>query len=95
MSSALEAAFKMVDEVGKQTYELHNCRNTDSLWHLQDGDGTLDRFEVKKLCSMVEGKQMSEKELNEAMAALDSDSSGKVSFEEFKQYWEENISTGG
>ena len=61
----------------------------------EDGDGTLDRFEVKKLCSMVEGKQMSEKELNEAMAALDSDSSGKVSFEEFKQYWEENISTGG
>ena len=41
------------------------------------------------------GKRLSDGELDDAMAELDTDNSGEVDFEEFKEYWEDNFASGG
>jgi Ca2+-binding EF-hand superfamily protein len=60
----------------------------------QDGSGLLDREEVRELVGMM-GKRLSDGELDDAMAELDTDNSGEVDFEEFKEYWEDNFASGG
>ena len=52
----------------------------------QDGSGSLDRNEVRRLVEMV-GARLTEKELDAAMAELDPSGDGQVQFSEFKQYW--------
>lgn len=52
----------------------------------QDGSGSLDRGEVRKLIEMV-GASVKDAELDEAMAALDPSGDGQVDFPEFKKYW--------
>jgi hypothetical protein len=60
----------------------------------QDGSGFLDRDEVRTVVEMFMG-QMSDTDLDEAMAALDESGDGQVDFPEFRKYWFENLGTGG
>jgi predicted PurR-regulated permease PerM/Ca2+-binding EF-hand superfamily protein len=60
----------------------------------EDGSGYLDREEVRTVVEMFMG-QMSDDDLDEAMAALDESGDGQVDFPEFRKYWFENLGTGG
>ena len=51
-----------------------------------DGGGTLDRDEVGQLSEKL-GRKLTDKELDEMMAKMDSDGSGAVEFEEFATYF--------
>ena len=59
------------------------------LWKAMDADGsgTLDRGEVRA-CMESMGKKLSDKEFDSAMAEIDADNSGEVSFEEFLEWWQ-------
>ena len=47
-----------------------------------DGSGTLEAGEIRRLCAAM-GAALSDAELSDAMAAIDTDRNGRVSFEEF------------
>ena len=51
-----------------------------------DGDGTLDREEVRQLSDSL-GRKLNETELDEMMAKMDSDGSGCVDFVEFEMHF--------
>ena len=50
----------------------------------QDGSGELDRDEVRKLVNMIRAEPFADDELDAAMAEMDGDGGGAVSFDEFK-----------
>lgn len=54
-----------------------------------DGNSTLERDEILAMSTKL-GQDMSEQQCDEAMAAMDEDGNGTVSFDEFKQYWAAN-----
>eukprot|EP01046_Picozoa_sp_COSAG06_P052999 COSAG06_NODE_9055_length_2001_cov_3.399579_2_plen_173_part_01 len=51
-----------------------------------DGSGSLDRDEVGELCKTM-GKALSQKGIDKAMADMDEDESGLISFDEFEPWW--------
>jgi glycerol-3-phosphate dehydrogenase len=51
-----------------------------------DGNGYLDHQEIGEVAEVL-GFPMSEKELAVAFQELDADSNGRISFEEFEQWW--------
>ena len=53
----------------------------------EDHSGALDIDEIEKLCKSL-GKNMSKKEVASALADMDADGSGEISFEEFEPWWE-------
>lgn len=59
-----------------------------------DGGGTLDRDEIRQLARRL-GKRLSDKQLNEAMMAMDADGSGDVAFDEFLSWWKGYLASGG
>ena len=62
----------------------------------EDGNGTLDRNEIKQLMQIMEPRRgITNEELDEAMVEIDTSGDGLVDFEEFKAYWEKNINEGG
>ena len=62
----------------------------------EDGNGTLDRNEIKQLMQIMEPRRgITNEELDEAMVEIDTSGDGTVDFEEFKAYWEKNIDEGG
>eukprot|EP01044_Picomonas_judraskeda_P009895 COSAG03_NODE_1238_length_4492_cov_78.167084_4_plen_331_part_00 len=60
------------------------------MWKQIDGDdsGELDAAELKKVMLLM-GKDESALDMGSAMASLDKDSSGSVSFGEFQTWWDE------
>lgn len=52
-----------------------------------DGSGTLDRSEVEKAVRML-GRYLSGTDVDDAMAEMDGDGNGEVSFAEFQTWWE-------
>lgn len=62
----------------------------------EDGNGTLDRNEIKQLMQIMEPRRgITNEELDAAMVEIDTSGDGTVDFEEFKAYWEKNIDEGG
>ena len=62
----------------------------------EDGNGTLDRNEIKQLMQIMEPRRgITNEELDEAMVEIDTSGDGLVDFEEFKAHWEKNINEGG
>eukprot|EP01052_Picozoa_sp_SAG31_P010347 SAG31_NODE_565_length_14056_cov_22.573189_6_plen_393_part_00 len=53
----------------------------------EDGDGTLGRHEVEKLCAEINGRKLTTEELDEAMLDMDYDGDGAVTFDEFVAWW--------
>ena len=51
-----------------------------------DGDGTLDREEVRQLSDNL-GRRLNETELNEIISKMDSDGSGGVDFAKFETHF--------
>ena len=51
----------------------------------EDGGGTLDREEIRKLAKRL-GKRLTESKLDEAMGEMDSDASGEVDFDVRQHY---------
>ena len=58
-----------------------------------DGNGTLDRGEISELGEAMMGQSMSEEQLDVAMSIMDADGNGAVDFDEFLQWWMENVKT--
>eukprot|EP01052_Picozoa_sp_SAG31_P029962 SAG31_NODE_3030_length_4767_cov_3.085904_2_plen_235_part_00 len=54
-----------------------------------DGSGMLEAKEIESLCKTM-GKKLNKKGRQAAMAEMDSDGSGSVSFDEFNAWWREN-----
>ena len=53
----------------------------------QDGDGTLDKSEVKKLCEALGMKPLKPKQVGQLMADIDIDCNGVISIDEFTLWW--------
>ena len=63
-----------------------------------EGTGVLGKEQVRRLVQEIDGgTELSEEELDAAMAAMDDDGNGTVDFEEFSEWWikrtEEDISS--
>ena len=56
----------------------------------EDGSGSLDQSEVADLYWKQRGEKLKPKELEKAMAAMDSEGDGQVSREEFMDWWKSN-----
>ena len=84
-SLKLREAFDQIDEVSPFLLWLF-CTGAVSLIPraAQDGSGELDRDEVRKLVNMIRAEPFADDELDAAMAEMDGDGGGAVSFDEFK-----------
>eukprot|EP01051_Picozoa_sp_SAG22_P002373 SAG22_NODE_104_length_20159_cov_5.877517_12_plen_109_part_00 len=87
----------MNEAVLDTTAALHRSVVKD-LFKLMDEDdgGFLDRGEIRQMAVLM-GKNLSEKELWQAMSEMDEDGSGEVDFEEFYEWWmdEDKASASG
>lgn len=52
----------------------------------RDGSGSIDRAELSRLLEAL-GQMIDEDELNVALAVIDANNSGKISWDEFKSWW--------
>jgi Ca2+-binding EF-hand superfamily protein len=98
-ASLVRQAFEAVDTVRHRACSASHSSVTRSIscphpLVAQDGSGTLEREEVRELVAMM-GKRLTDGELDDAMAELDSDGNGTVDFPEFETYWNTNFATGG
>jgi hypothetical protein len=85
-----ENELKRDDRLEKQA---EGCRTLFGLLD-KDNSGFLDKEEVKKLCKEM-GRRLGAQQLDDAMAEMDADGSGKVEFEEFEQWWGQQKGGGG
>jgi hypothetical protein len=59
----------------------------------EDGSGSLDRSEVRRLLGML-GQEINDEKLEEVMATLDTDGDGTVDFTEFERHWSSESNDG-
>lgn len=52
-----------------------------------DGTGVLQRDQVRRLVQEIDGTELSDEDLDAAMADMDDDGNGTVDFEEFSDWW--------
>eukprot|EP01043_Picozoa_sp_COSAG02_P063294 COSAG02_NODE_8932_length_2395_cov_1.323171_2_plen_134_part_00 len=52
-----------------------------------DGTGVLQRDQVHRLVQEIDGTELSDEDLDAAMAAMDDDGNGTVDFQEFSDWW--------
>jgi hypothetical protein len=87
-SLKLREAFDQIDEVPPAVSfpAFVFCTGAVSLIPraAQDSSGELDRDEVRKLVNMLRAEPFADAELDAAMAEMDGDGGGAVSFDEFK-----------
>ena len=85
--SRLEIVQKLHLELLRCLFKLIDAKQpTEESEDHDDGDGQLDREEVRKLARAM-GVKMSDVEVDNAMAAMDRDGSGTVDLEEFTRWW--------
>ena len=87
--TALERNMRLAEEEEERQREVRQLFDEID----EDGGGTLDRDEIKKLAKKL-GKKISEKQLSEAMLEMDADGSGDVCFEEFYYWWKQQQTSG-
>eukprot|EP01052_Picozoa_sp_SAG31_P007365 SAG31_NODE_351_length_17237_cov_7.010445_9_plen_114_part_00 len=59
----------------------------------EDGGGSLDHGEIKKLAKSM-GAKLTDEELNTALVEMDADGSGEVDFGEFYDWWSQDKDAG-
>ena len=52
-----------------------------------EGTGVLGREQVRRLVQEIDGTELSDGDLDAAMAAMDDDGNGTVDFQEFSDWW--------
>jgi hypothetical protein len=60
----------------------------------EDGGGSLDEDEVDALARCLGGTRLTRTELDAAMAEMDEDGGGDVSFKEFYEWWQSQSTKG-
>ena len=55
-----------------------------------DSSGELDRKELATLYKRARGEKLPKRRLEDAMAVMDRDGDGQISFDEFERWWSEN-----